>query len=171
MQAILNIDKNWGIGADGDQPFFISEDLQFFKEKTLGKVVVMGRATLQALPKGQPLKGRTNVVLTRQKGFDAQGSIVCNDFDELSETLKTYPAEEVFIIGGAEIYETLLPYCSKVYITKIDAEADCDRFFPNLDQMPNWRKKSISEVKRCEETNLEFRFWEYENGSPLPFYT
>jgi dihydrofolate reductase len=169
MQAILNVDKNWGIGFEGDQPFYIPEDLRFFRDKTLGGVVVMGRATLEALPGGRPLKGRTNIVLTRKRGFSADDAIICHSFEELFERLSNFAhknifgPEDIFVIGGAEIYAALLEYCSKAYITKIFAEADCDRFFPNLDEMEDWRLVSMSEIKNYE--GIEYCFCEYERVS------
>ncbi|MDR2167722.1 MAG: dihydrofolate reductase [Clostridiales bacterium] len=160
MQIIVNITKSWGIGREGDQPFYIPEDLAFFKAMTLGKVVIMGRATLAALPGGRPLKGRTNIVLTRNAEFEAEGVIICHSLEELFERLADFAPEEIFVIGGAEIYAALLPHCTKAYITKIFAEADCDRFLPNLDEMPEWQLAKTSEIKNHE--GIEFCFCEYE---------
>jgi len=165
MIAILNADKNWGIGSAGDQPFYIPEDLKFFMTKTLGNVVIMGRATLEALPKKKPLPKRTNIVLTRQKGFEADGATICHDFDGLFEELRRHDKEQVFVIGGAEVYHALLPHCTKVYVTKIFAEAACDRHFPNLDEMPEWHITDASEIKN--HLGLEYCFYTYERMSDI----
>ncbi|MCL2350398.1 MAG: dihydrofolate reductase [Defluviitaleaceae bacterium] len=164
MKAIVNIDKNWGIGREGDQPFYIPEDLKFFQRKTSGKIIVMGRATLMALPNGAPLKNRVNVVLTRQQDFAAGDAIICHSFEDLHKELAAWPPDDIFVIGGAEIYAALLDFCTKVYVTKIHAKAACDRHFPNLDKMENWQLHNSSEIKAHE--GLEFQFCEYINTNP-----
>jgi len=160
MTAIVNVDENWGIGKEGDQPFYIPEDLKFFKEKTLGKVVVMGRATLEALPNAKPLPQRENIVLSRQKGFFVEGAMVCNSIDELLEVLKNHESKNIFVIGGANVYAMLLPLCKRAYVTKIFATTDCDRHFPDLDEMAEWVQTEASERKNHE--GLEFQFCSYE---------
>jgi len=159
MKAIVNVDENWGIGQEGDQPFYIPEDLQFFKQKTMHKVVVMGSKTLLALPNASPLKHRTNIVLTTQKNLVVPGAIVVYDVQHLLSTLNNYNPDDVFVIGGAQIYKTLLSHCHKAYVTKIFAKANCDRFFPNLDNMHNWQLTSTSQTKTHQ--NLKFCFCEY----------
>jgi len=160
MIAIVNVDENWGIGKEGDQPFYIPEDLKFFKEKTLGKVIIMGRATLEALPNAKPLPARTNIVLTRQSDFEVENATVCHSFNELFELVKTHDAVQVFVIGGADIYKNLLPYCNKAYITKIYASADCDRYFPNLDEEKEWEMTEFSDIKNHD--GIKFQFCTYE---------
>ena len=159
MTAIVNVDKNWGIGRDGDQPFYIPEDLKFFSDKTRGNVVVMGRATLEALPNSSPLPKRINIVMTKQEEMKVRGATVCNDFDQLFKALQAFDDREIFVIGGAKLYNDLLQHCTKAYVTKIFDEATCDRWFPNLDEMPNWRLSHASEVK--SHKGLEFQFCEY----------
>jgi len=166
MKLIVAVCQDWGIGKDGDQPFYIPEDLQYFKAKTLGKVMVMGRITLAALPNG-PLKRRTNIVLTRDAGFSVEGAATCNSLDELLHHLSQYDTDDVFVIGGQQIYEQLLPYCDTAYVTKIFATAPTDRFFPNLDDMDNWQLHSQSEIKSHD--GIDFSFCEYRNivNTPL----
>lgn len=161
MNLIVAVDKNWGIGVDGDQPFFISEDLQYFKDKTLHKVVVMGRITLAALPGGRPLKNRTNIVISRDKNLDKDGAVVCGSLEELTECIKQYDTNDVFIIGGQQIYEMMLNQCRMAYITKIFATSPADRFFPNLDNLDNWVLTEQSEIKTHE--GMDFQFCVYRN--------
>jgi len=160
MKLIVAVCENWGIGKDGDQPFYIPEDLQYFKTKTLGKIMVMGRVTLAALP-GGPLKRRTNIVLTRDAGFVVEGAVTCNSLQDLMRHLSQYDADDIFVIGGQQIYEQLLPHCNTAYVTKIFAAAPTDRFFPNLDDMDNWQMHSQSEIK--SHNGIEFCFCEYRN--------
>ncbi|MDR2183123.1 MAG: dihydrofolate reductase [Clostridiales bacterium] len=163
MKLIVAVCEDWGIGAKGDQPFYIPEDLQRFKSMTMGKVVVMGRVTLAALPKG-PLKGRVNVVLTRDADFAAGGAVVCNSLQGLMQCLSQYDAENIFVIGGQQIYELLLDYCDTAYVTKIFATVPTDRGFPNLDAMGNWQLHSQSEIKGHQ--GLKFCYCEYKNNAP-----
>ncbi|MCL2169204.1 MAG: dihydrofolate reductase [Defluviitaleaceae bacterium] len=161
MNAIVNVDENWGIGLEGDQPFYIPGDLRFFRDKTRGKVVVMGRSTLNALPNSAPLKERTNIVLSRQEDFEVQGAVHCKNLDELFEAIKDYDTNDVFIIGGAKLYGDLLRHCTYVYVTKIFSTAPCDRFFPNLDDSPDWVLVEASEIKKFN--NLKYQFCTYAN--------
>lgn len=139
IYAIACVDKNWGIGKDGDMLFHIKEDLQFFKEKTIGKTVMMGRKTLESLPNGKPLKDRGNIIITRQEECSSDGLFKVNmAFAEALLWFADFRNEDVFIIGGGTIYEQLLSKCKVAYITKVDEEKDADTFFPNLDKMDNW---------------------------------
>ena len=156
MQAIVNVDENWGIGRDGDQPFYIPEDLAFFKGMTLGKIVIMGRATLNALPGAKPLPKRTNIVLSTKQGFDVEDAVVCASIDELLYAIEPFSPEDIFIIGGGQIYAALLDHCTTAYITKIHANGNCDRFFPNLDKHPDWQLASSSEIKTYNNINFQF---------------
>jgi dihydrofolate reductase len=161
MKAIVIVDEKWGIAKNGDQPFYIPEDLKFFKEKTLGKVVVMGRGTLAALPRRLKfLPDRINVVLTRQRDFVCRGVVIRNSIEDLEFYLAGYAPEDVFVIGGAEIYEQLLERCSKVYVTKVFADAECDKFFPNLDRMDEWKCVKSSAVS--VHNSVAYWFREYE---------
>lgn len=164
MIAIVNVDENWGIGRDGDQPFYIPGDLKFFKEKTEGKTVIMGRATFDALPpNARPLPKRENVVLTRQSDLKIEGVTICNSFDDL----KAYASNDAFVIGGADVYKNLLPYCTKAYVTKTFADGVCDRWFENLDEMPNW--KLIEKSEMYEYDSIKFQFCTYVNERAVEF--
>ena len=106
MQAIVAVDKKWGIGKKNDLLFHLKEDMKFFREKTTGKVVVMGSNTLKSFPGGNPLKNRTNIVLF-PGGEKRDDCIVVDSLNELSSVLKNYNTDDVFIIGGAMFYKTM----------------------------------------------------------------
>ena len=160
MNLIVAVDKNWAIGMNNKLLVSIPQDMKFFRETTKGKVVAMGRKTLESFPGGQPLKNRVNVVLTSDKNYQVKGTVVVHTIEEMVEELKKYEDEEIFVIGGESIYRQLLPYCSTAYITKIDHAYQADTFFPDLDQDPDWRMTKISD----EQTyfDLEYVFTVYE---------
>lgn len=138
MKLIAVVDSNWAIGNRGQQLVNIPQDQKMFRDRTLGKVIVMGRKTLESLPGGQPLYGRTNVVLTKDMRFQAKGAKICHSVDEVLKLLEHIPQEDIYIIGGQTIYEQFLPYCEEAFITWIDYEYHADTYFPNLDQSENW---------------------------------
>ena len=135
MNLIVAVDKNWGIGKNNDLLVRIPADQKFFRETTIGKVVVMGRKTLESFPGQVPLKGRTNIVLTHDENYDGHGAIVVNSMDELKEELKKYDDEDIFVIGGEKIYKQMLDMCKIAHVTKIDYAYDADAYFPNLDEL------------------------------------
>lgn len=160
MNIIAAVDKNWGIGKNNKLLVSIPSDMKFFRQETAGKVVVMGRKTLESFPNGMPLKNRTNIVLSRDAGYQVKGAIVVHDISQLLEELKKYDEEQIYVIGGGKIYEQMLPYCKTAHITKIDFAFEADTFFPNLDADPEWEMTQSSE----EQTyfDLEFAFVKYE---------
>ncbi|MCR5747138.1 MAG: dihydrofolate reductase [Lachnospiraceae bacterium] len=137
MKAIAAVDKNWGIGLKGNLLVQIPADQRFFREKTTGHVIVMGRKTLEGFPKGMPLKDRINIVLTSGKTLP-EGTIPAHSIEELKEILKRYEGEEIYCVGGAGVYKELLPLCDECLITKIEESYEADAFFPNLDEDPEW---------------------------------
>ncbi|NLB82377.1 MAG: dihydrofolate reductase, partial [Clostridiaceae bacterium] len=147
MNLIAAVDRKWGIGYNGKLLSHIPEDMRFFKDKTQGKVVIMGRATLQSLPGGVPLKNRINIVLSQNTKLEADGAIVCNSIDSLFIQLKKYNDNDLFVIGGGRIYNLLLPFCQTAYITKINETFIADTYFPNLDLAPNWHVTDKSPTK------------------------
>ena len=159
MKAIVAADKNWGIGKDGELLIRLPGDMKFFKEKTMGNIVVMGRSTLESLPNGKPLAGRTNIVLSRNPDLIAECPICCSAAHLLHE-LAEMPQAETFVIGGAQIYKTLLPYCDTVYVTKIEEEFPADTHFQNLDESGDW--VLVSEGEPCTEKGVTYRFTEYK---------
>ncbi|MCL2556291.1 MAG: dihydrofolate reductase [Firmicutes bacterium] len=156
MKIIVAVDKNWGIGCDNDLLFNLPLDMKHFKETTTGGTVIMGRKTLESLPNGQPLKNRDNIVLSRQ---DIKGDFkLVNNTDELLKEIKG--KDNVFIIGGASVYEMLLPYCDEAIITKVDSAAKADCFFPNLDKHENFGLSS--ETDWIEDSGHKIKFCIYK---------
>ena len=160
MNLIVAVDKNWAIGKDNKLLVSIPQDMKFFRETTTGKVVVMGRKTLESFPGGQPLKKRTNIVLTRDENYQVKDAIVVHSIDELLNELKNYDEKEIYVIGGESIYRALLPHCKVAHVTKIDHAYEADTYFPNLDEMEEWKVTGVSE----EQTyfDLEYEFVRYE---------
>lgn len=157
MKLIVAADKNWAIGKDNNLLCHLPGDLKYFKEKTMGKTVVMGRKTLESLPGGKPLPKRTNIVLTRDANFQKEGCITVNSIEEL---LEKYGEQELMVMGGAEIYTKLLPYCDTCYITEIDKEFEADKFIPNLSQHSDYEK--VWESEEYVENGIAYRFTEYK---------
>ena len=160
MNLIAAVDENWAIGKNNQLLVSIPADMKFFRTTTTGKVVVMGRKTLESFPNGLPLKNRTNIVLTHNPNYSVKDAIVVHSLDELHEELKKYNSEDIYVIGGEKIYEQLLDECDVAHITKIDFEYDADAYFPNLDENPDWEITGDSE----EQTyfDLELYFYRYE---------
>lgn len=162
MNVIAAADQNWGIGFQNKLLVSIPADMKFFRETTTGKVVVMGRKTLESFPNGLPLPKRTNIVLTTDKNYKVKNAIMVHNKEELFQELEKYHTDEVYVIGGESIYRMLLPYCSVAHITKIDYSYQADTYFPNLDELSNWKITADSE----EQTyfDLEYTFLKYENN-------
>ena len=160
MKAIAAIDVNWAIGNKNRLLTSIPADMKFFREKTMGHVVVMGRKTLESFPNGLPLKNRVNIVLTANRSYRVKDAIIVHTKEELLEELKKYDSNELYVIGGGSIYEMLIPYCDTAYITKIDHAYAADTYFPNLDQMDDWEMTEVSEEQTCFD--LEYVFAKYE---------
>ena len=160
MNLIAAVDKNWAIGRNNKLLVSIPDDMKFFRETTTGKVVVMGRKTLESFPGKKPLKNRVNIVLTGDRSYQADGAVIVHDMEELHEELKKYPSEDIYVIGGESIYKQLLDECDVAHITKIDYAYDADAYFPNLDERPEWKITADSE----EQTyfDLEYYFYRYE---------
>lgn len=162
MNLIVATDEAFGIGKDGKLPWNIPADLAYFKRMTLGKTVVMGRKTLESFPNGKPLPNRSNLVLTTNPSYQRDNVTVLHSVDQLLEKVKRLSPEDVFVIGGALIYEALLPYCARAYVTKVAGVFDTDTAFPNLEQMENW--KLVFSQPPQEDNGYEFRFCIYENS-------
>lgn len=159
IYAIVHADKEWGIGKNNDMMFSLPKDMKFFRETTSGHTVVMGGKTLRSFPKQKPLKNRVNIVLTRGQVCDE--CVVVRSFDELKQEMKRRKNEEIFVIGGGEIYKELLPYCHRALVTKVDAIGGAEVFFPNLDKDENF--VCIDEGEPIEDNGYIIRFTTYEN--------
>ena len=130
MKAIVNVDKNWGIGIGNELLNPIPADMKFFRETTTGNVVVMGRKTFLSFPGPKALPKRVNIVITTDKEWSAPDVTVCHSLEELYDTLKNYDTDSVYVIGGSAVYEQLVPLCDSVYVTKVETSKPADKFFP-----------------------------------------
>ena len=155
MNVIVAVDQNWAIGKDGDQLVYLSEDLKRFKSLTTGHPVILGRKTLATFPGGRPLKGRRNLILSRNTDFAPEGAEVFSDM----ETLRAAAPEDAFVIGGASVYRQLLPWCDTAYVTKIDRAFPADCHFPDLDQDPAWER--TEESAPLEQDGIIYRYVTY----------
>ncbi len=166
MKAIVAVDKNWGIGKKNGLLFHLPEDMKFFRETTLNKVVVMGSNTLKSFPDGKPLKNRVNVVLF-PGGEKRDDCVVVDNLEELKAELKKYPADDIFIIGGAMFYKTMLPFCDEVLVTKVEADGNAEVFYENLDKLGNWEMVSCGD--ELETNGYKIRFTVYKNKNVAEF--
>jgi dihydrofolate reductase len=160
MNIIAAVDANWAIGYGNKLLVHIPSDMKFFRETTIGKVIVMGRKTLESFPNGLPLTQRTNIVLTTDPNYKVKGATMVSGIEDLMEELKKYPTEDIYVVGGERVYRQLLPYCDVAYITKIDHRFQADTYFPNLDEMSEWELVEEGEEHTC--FNLEYCFTRYE---------
>lgn len=168
MNVIVAVDQNWAIGKKGQLLFRIREDLEHFRTLTTGNCVIYGRKTLETFPGGEPLPYRDNIVLTENKSFEVD-AMVAHNLDELRRIIHDYPAEQVYVIGGASVYRQLLSYCATAYVTKIDASIEgADAFFPNLDIDPNWQMTEEGEIRQSGD-GVRFWFVKYRNKKPRDF--
>lgn len=167
MNLIVAVDNNWAIGNKGELLVSIPEDHKFFRQMTMGNVVVLGRKTLAGFPNGLPLAGRDNIILSTRKDYEVRGGIVVHCKEELLEKLKDFKDKEIYVIGGGQVYEMLLPYCRYAHVTKINYNYEADTYFPNLDRMDNW--KLVGDSEEHTYFDLEFYFYKYENEAPLEY--
>ncbi len=129
MKQIVCVDSKNMIGRDGDQLVYIPEDLRYFKEKTSGKTIIVGQNTIATFPKGKPLPNRKNIVLSRDESLCIEGATVYNSIEEMLKYVDIND-EDVYVVGGAQIYEQMLDYCDTLYITMIDADLDGTVSYP-----------------------------------------
>ena len=160
MKMIAAVDNNWAIGYKNRLLVRIPADQKYFRNETMGKVIVMGRKTLESFPRGQPLAGRTNVVLSRKSDYKVKGTAVINTVEETLEYLSQFDTDDIFIIGGETIYRQFLDYCDEALITKIDHEYQADAWFPNLDELKEWQL--VGDTEEQTYFDLEYRFLKYK---------
>ncbi len=161
--SILNCDKKWGIGKKNGLLFTLKEDMKFFRETTLNHVVAMGENTLLSFPNSKPLKNRTHIVLSADATHNYEGVINVHAFDDFLREIKSRSLkEDVYIIGGASIYNQTLPYVDLVYLTKVDEDGGAEVFFTNLDELPNFEIIKKSEV--IKDGVHDIRFLTYRNN-------
>jgi dihydrofolate reductase len=154
---------NGVIGRDNRMPWHLPEDLAHFKRLTIGHPVVMGRKTYESIVAtlGKPLPGRTNIVVTRQAGFDAPGCIVASSLDAALAAVTE--ADEIFVIGGAEIYRLAMERADRVYLTRIDAAFEGDVTFPALDPA-RWREVAREDHPPAGDRAFGFAFLRYDRN-------
>ncbi len=160
MNLIVAVDNNWAIGCKNSLLVSIPADHKLFRQETTGKVVVLGRKTLETFPQKQPLKNRTNIIMSTNPDYRVKDAVVVHSQEELLEELKRYPSEDVYIIGGESVYRMMLPYCDTAHVTKIDHAYEADAYFPNLDENGEWEVTAVSD----EQTyfDLAYTFVKYE---------
>lgn len=160
MNCIVHVDRKNGIGLGGALPVRIPEDLKRFRALTLGKVLIVGRKTLATFPDGKPLPRRRHIVLSRTQGYDVPGATVCHSVASVLDAVRDVLPEDVFVVGGQQIYEAFLPYCQTAYLTRVDHAFEADRFFPDLSRLPGWRLAGRSET--FEHEGLPYWYETYE---------
>ena len=165
LSIIVAQAENRAIGVDGDMPWHLSGDLKRFKALTMGHPVVMGRRTWESLPK-RPLTGRRNIVFSQSEGFVPEGAEVVRSVNDLFHLLR-YSDEEVFIIGGGRIYNMLMPFTQRLYVTWVHKEfPEADTFFPVID-LSEFTKVNETERMIDEKSGLEFSYAEYDRKYKL----
>ena len=169
LSLIVATANNNAIGRNNELPWHLPQDLKYFKSVTLGKPVIMGRKTFESI--GKPLPGRTNIVVTRQKDWKFAGVLVAKSVEEALTIGQQFRneqnnlAEEIMVIGGAEIYRHALPIADRVYLTRIDANVDgADAYFPEL-SVNQW--KLASELPGDSDANLKHKFMVFEKKSTV----
>lgn len=155
MEAIVAVNSDWGIGKDGTQQVVLKADRAHFRELTAGAAVIVGRRTLGDFPGGRPLKGRHNIVVTRQ-ALEIEGAEVVHSTEEALAAAARHPRS--LVIGGASVYRQFFPYLDTVHVTKIDLAPESDSFFPNLDELGDW---SCEAGEWQEENGLRYCFCTY----------
>ena len=160
MNLIVAVDSNWAIGNKDKLLISIPNDQKHFREETTGKVVVLGRKTLQTFPQGLPLKNRTNIILSKNPGYTVKDATVVHSLEELLEELKKYNTEDVYVIGGESVYRLLLPYCDTAHVTKIDHAYQADTYFPDLDEDSDWEITADSD--ELTYFDIPYQFIQYQ---------
>lgn len=155
MNAIVAVDNNWCIGKDNELLFHIKDDLKRFKALTTGNIVVMGRKTFESLPI-KPLPNRINVVITSNKDFVYPNVITLHDIKDVKKLFKN---KKIFIIGGEQIYNQFLKHCDNIYVTKIQASGNGNKFFPNLDNDSRFHARLLVSAK---ENDLKYQYFIYK---------
>jgi dihydrofolate reductase len=157
ISAIVAMGENRAIGFRGKIPWHLSADFKRFKELTMGHPIVMGRKTFESI--GKPLPGRTNIVVTTDSGYGAEGCIVAHSLEEAF--VAGNGADEVFVIGGAQIYQLALPQVQTLYLTKVHGTFEGDAFFPTFDES-EWHLFSSENHAKDEKNDADFTWLVYE---------
>lgn len=162
ISILVAMDKDGLIGKDNDLPWRLPNDLKYFKQLTTKHTILMGRKTYESI--GRPLPNRTNVVLTRNKDFQPEGCKVVHSVEEVQKLFKEDTNDEVFVIGGSDIFKLLLPFTDRLYITRIDESFEGDTFFPEID-FDNWNLVSKEQGEKDENNPYDYYFCIYDKKS------
>ena len=162
MKMIVCVAENFGIGLNNDLLFSLPPDMKFFRETTMGKVIIMGRGTLDSFPGGRPLKNRTNIVLSRDTTFEREGAVVLHSKEEVLAYTEQFDCDDVFVIGGGQIYDMFKDVCNEAVVTKVRKSVPCDTFFFNIDEDSSWYLDSESEL--MEHEGIKFSFCTYKKS-------
>ena len=154
ISLIVAVDRNWAIGNQGGLLTSIPDDLRFFRQTTRDNVVIMGRKTVESLPGGRPLPNRVTILVTRDPGYKMEDVLVAHSVEEAVEMAERFKTD-IFVAGGAEIYEQLLDRCDEAYVTYIDYSYQADKHMPNLDKRPEWVLVAESE----EQTHFDIVYY------------
>jgi len=156
LEAIVAVFSDWGIGSEGTQQVVLKADRKHFRDLTMGAAVLVGRRTMEDFPGGRPLKGRTNLVLTRQD-IDVPGAFTVHSAEEAAEQAARF--DRCLVLGGASVYRQMLPWVSTVHVTQIALSPQSDSYFPNLDQSPDWVLQNSGPW--LTEAGVSYRFCTY----------
>ena len=154
ISLIVAMAQNRVIGKNNQMPWHLSADLKRFRAITMNSPILMGRKTFESI--GKPLDGRENLILSHNANYQPQG---CHVFQSLEKALQTAETlgDELFIIGGATLYEMTLPLAQKLYLTQIQTEFDGDTFFPEFD-FSDWKEIACEQIDNDEKANFSYRF-------------
>ena len=159
IRAIVAVDEKWGIGKKNGLLFDLPLDMRFFRETTSGKTVCMGYNTLLSFPNGKPLKNRKNIVICPE-GVTGDGFIAVHDMSEMLEAIGKEDGD-VYVIGGAYFYKSMLPYCDEVLVTKVKADGNAEVFFENLDEREDF--KLVEDGEDLLTNGYTIKFTKYKN--------
>ena len=159
ISLLVAMDKNRVIGFENDLPWHLPKDLKFFKEKTTGNTIIMGRMTYESI--GKALPNRRNIVLTRKDGKYPEGVEVINDIELINKWNKEKPNDEFFVIGGGKLFEQVLPYADRMYITEIDESFKGDIHFPKFSEA-DWSITTKTKGEKNENNPYDYYFLQYD---------
>ena len=163
--GIVCTDRNWGIGKNNDLLFHLKKDMQFFRQTTADSIVVVGMNTLLSFPGSKPLKGRSTICLCPEE-IDRDDCYCIHDFDEMVRLIKELSkTTNVYVIGGALLYRSMLPYYDEVYVNKVDADGEAEVYFPNLDAYNGMRLYKI--LPKIEDEGYDTQLHIYVKDIPL----
>lgn len=165
MKAIVCVDSNWGIGKDNGLLVRIPADMKRFRQFTLGKTIIVGRKTVETFPNGEPLKGRRNIILSRdahsisdiRTAGSRSDTYYCNSLDDALSLVTD--REQTYVVGGASIYQLFLPYTNQIYVTRVEHAFEADAFFPNLDELNTFKMQNASEWIAHDGVRYRFEEW------------